>query len=672
MKKLITILFFSLFSFGLSAQIDTERILAIGRNALYFEDYVLSIQYFNQVIKIKPHLAEPYMYRAIAKIQLGDDKGAIQDATESINRNPFVPQAYYVRGFASRRLKFYNEAIADFTKAYEFSPEHTYLLLNRMDSYIQLENYDAAIADLNSYMKVEPKNNLYYEKGMIQLAMKDTLAAEISFQENIKRDSTSSTAWSALGLLRMLQEREDDAYLCYSRAIKQKSSFAGDYINRGVLNVQRNNYREALADYDRAIKLDSKNELAFYNRALLRIAVGDLNNALTDLEKVLQFTPDNMDAIYRKALLENDLGMYKDAIASFKYIINRHKYFLPAYYGIADAYNGLRNEKEAFRYRKLAFDMDKNKEEIQKNKEKIDGETKIAQTTPESRLNKRSELFNPFDSNNQNEERYERRYADERRGTIQNKYTDVVNEKNFVITYYAKKDELKRTNLYVPFIENYNKKRLLPADLKITNNEIPLTTELIDVHFERINNISSKIEKEKGNADWYFYRALEFYLIQDFNSAMADLNKALSLRDDFDLAYFCRAVILNKIIDYQKNNPEEDNYDNNKTITADKLKFDTELIIRDYDKLISLHPNFAFAHYNRANILCTQKDFRAAIASYTRAIACDADFAEAYFNRGLTYLFIGEDASGLADLSKAGELGIYQAYNLLKRFGKFE
>ena len=46
----------------------------------------------------------------------------------------------------------------------------------------------------------------------------------------------------------------------------------------------------------------------------------------------------------------------------------------------------------------------------------------------------------------------------------------------------------------------------------------------------------------------------------------------------------------------------------------------------------------------------------------------DIDFAEAYFNRGLTYIYIGENEKGLADLSKAGELGIYQAYNLITRF----
>ena len=61
------------------AQINTDQVMNIGRNALYFEDYILSIQYFNQVIKAKPYLADPYFYRAIAKLELEDYKGAEED-----------------------------------------------------------------------------------------------------------------------------------------------------------------------------------------------------------------------------------------------------------------------------------------------------------------------------------------------------------------------------------------------------------------------------------------------------------------------------------------------------------------------------------------------------------------------------------------------------------------
>ena len=130
------------------AQWNTDRILTIGRNALFFEDYVLSIQYFNQVIKIKPYLAEPYMYRAIAKIQLGDYEGAEIDITEAITKNPFVPQAFYARGFTKMKLKKYKEAIQDFSKALEFSPNSSYLLISRMDAYDRSGHYEEALKDI--------------------------------------------------------------------------------------------------------------------------------------------------------------------------------------------------------------------------------------------------------------------------------------------------------------------------------------------------------------------------------------------------------------------------------------------------------------------------------------------------------------------------------------------
>ena len=40
---------------------------------------------------------------------------------------------------------------------------------------------------------------------------------------------------------------------------------------------------------------------------------------------------------------------------------------------------------------------------------------------------------------------------------------------------------------------------------------------------------------------------------------------------------------------------------------------------------------------------------------------------EAYFNRGLLKLLIDDKITAIPDLSKAGELGIYQAYNIIKK-----
>ena len=64
-KSNIIFLLLSFSSFLSVAQINTDRVMNIGRNALYFEDYILSMQYFNQVIKVKPYMAEPYFYRGV-------------------------------------------------------------------------------------------------------------------------------------------------------------------------------------------------------------------------------------------------------------------------------------------------------------------------------------------------------------------------------------------------------------------------------------------------------------------------------------------------------------------------------------------------------------------------------------------------------------------------------
>jgi tetratricopeptide (TPR) repeat protein len=657
------------------AQWNTERILTIGQNALYFEDYVLSIQYFNQVIKIKPYLAEPYLDRAIAKIQLGDYQSADEDCTKAIEINPFVPQAYYARGFARRKLNYYDEAIADFTKALEFSPNSLYLIMNRMDARDANKDYQGAMKDCEAYLKLSPKStNLLYEKGRLQLELKDTVDAENTFNNFIERDSSNCLAWSARAILRTQRGDKNGALKDYSEAINRNSEFVGDYINRGILNVEKKNYNQALSDYNSAVKMDKNNPLVYYNRGLLRANLGDYNNSLSDLTTVLQFDSTNNEALLQKALVEYTLKDYRSSITDYKKLIAKFQYFIPAYLGVAQAESALGNQKAAFRYQQLAGNIEKNKDYInRKNKENIQATNKLATNTQKSSTSRKTELFNRFAAQNLEDTETETKYTDATRGTVQNKYTDVINERNFVLTYYAKTDEMRHTNLYYPLLEEYNKQKKLSSILKITNNEVPLTAELVNSRFEAINEISTRLAKDDQNADIYFNRALEFSMVQDFNSAIEDLNKAIIIRPDFMLAYFCRANIRYKLMDFTKNSADTKPIvtdKDSKLISKNQAQFDMEIILRDYDKVIELNPDFSFAYFNKANILCTQKDFQSAISYYTKAIEMDADFAESYFNRGLTYIFIGEDAKGLADLSKAGELGIYKAYNLIQRFKK--
>ena len=629
------------------AQLNTDRITAIGRNALYFEDYVLSIQYFNQVIRLKPYLSEPYFYRAIAKIQLEDYQGALRDCNAAIERNPFSPGCYYARGYIYRQLNRLEEAEADYTEALRFSPENRTYMLLRADTRAQMKHYDAALEDISQMLKREPQSaSVWGEKGHICILKKDTLTALEAFEKASQYDKTNPAVWSALGVTNLMLNREDEAYVQLTQAINLGSKWAGDYINRGIIHYHRHNYRGALSDYDQAVKIAPKEADCYYNRGVMRQEVGDYNRALEDLNTAISLDPERTEMRYQRGLVEMQLRQWKAVVRDMDSLIARYPYFLPAYYLASQAADKQGLTKTSYQYRQKAYELEQKKEQIQSQQaSQPNTDLLIADAQPQKKDHRKE--FSTSTAQDQTDiPDEEQKYDSQTRGSIQKKHQDVVNEPNIVLSYYSQDMSLRRTNYYHPLVDELNKAQDLPAALKFTAQELTLTAEMVDYHFANINRLTQSTD-EAPSAILYLARAMEFAIIKDYASAVDDCTRALRLANKKlePIIVFCRANWRYRMMDG-----------------------DNELILRDYDHVLTLQPDFSFALYNKANILCARKDYQEAIRYYTKAIEADNDFAEAYFNRGLTYVFIGENEKGLSDLSKAGELGIYQAYNLITRF----
>lgn len=661
-KFILICILYSVFCTPVQAQLNTDRITAIGRNALYFEDYVLSIQYFNQVIHLKPYLAEPYFYRAIAKIQLEDYQGALRDCNSAIERNPFSPGCYYARGYIYRQLDRLEEAEADYTEALHFSPENRTYMLLRADTRAMMEHYDAALEDIEQMLRREPQSaSIWSEKGRICIAKKDTLAALEAFEQAAKYDKTNPAVWSMLGVTNLMLDREDEAYVQLTQAINLGSKWAGDYINRGVIHYHRHNYRGALSDYDQAVKIAPRDADCYYNRGVMRQEVGDYNNALADLNTAVELAPERTEMRYQRAVVEMQLKQWKAAMADLDALIERYPYFLPAYYLAAQVKAQQGNQAAAYQYRKKAHDLEEKKEQIQAQQaNQPNTDLLIAEAQPQKKDHRKEFSTSTAQSQNDLPEE-EQKYDSQTRGTVQKRYQDVVNEPNMALSYYSQDLSLRRTNYYHPLVDMLNKSGVLPAALRFTSQEMALTAEMVDFHFSEITRLSQLIDNNP-NAELFFARAIEFAIVQDYASAIDDCTKALTLTDSRSqltvLLTFCRANWRYRLLEYQRATGEQE-------ATAN---MDFDIMLRDYDQVIRLQSDFVFALYNKANILCAQREYKDAIDYYTQAIKQDGDFAEAYFNRGLTYVYIGENEKGLADLSKAGELGIYQAYNLITRF----
>ncbi|MFY1611866.1 tetratricopeptide repeat protein [Macellibacteroides fermentans] len=699
MKKAILFLLIQLCSLSLVAQINTDRVLAIGRNALYFEDYVLSIQYFNQVIRSKPWLAEPYFYRAIAKVNLDDFKGAEEDCTLCLERNPFLVQAYYCRGIARQSQDNYEGAIADYTKGLEFKPEDRQMLVNKAVANIQMKNFKAAETEFDKLMTLFPKYTVnYLTRGAMYLEKGDSIKALADYNKAIELDPYYAQAYGNRALLHYQMNKLPQALDDLNEAIRLETREGGYYINRGLVKYQLNDLRGAMADYDQVIWMDSQNLIARFNRGLLRFQVGDNNRAIEDFDVVIELEPDNYMAYYNRALLFMETGNYRGAIADFNVVLEQYPNFLPGYYSRSEAKRKLRDDKGADRDYWTAFELEqkmkKDKSTAKPNNAVVAQNGSDTQTDNEENTREKSDKninkFNRLVVYDKEEER-KSKYQSEVRGRVQDRHVRVDLEPLFVLTYYEKAEQVKKIVYYDKMIESYNSKMLLPRKLLVTNEEAALTEAQIGMHFASINDYSAKLAANPNLANAYFGRALDYMLVQDFAEAIEDFNKVIELDPSFAMAYFNRAVVRYKRLEYELSqtdtysSQEQNNSINLSTASkqqslvapsADastaKLKdnkraYEHELIVRDYDKVIQLNPGYVYAYFNRGNLRCVQRDFRAAIEDYNEAIRRDPEFAEAYFNRGLTRLSLGDTDRGIADLSKAGELGIINSYSIIKR-----
>ena len=153
-----------------------------------------------------------------------------------------------------------------------------------------------------------------------------------------------------------------------------------------------------------------------------------------------------------------------------------------------------------------------------------------------------------------------------------------------------------------------------------------------------------------------FKRAVAYSVIQNFEAAIEDLSTYLQIDSTSSLAYWQRAACQSKINAFN-------------AAQGTDVRMKTANVLSDLTEAIRCHEN-AYLYYNRGNVYVKRNDFTHAIEDYTHAIAMDANLAEAYYNRGLARIANKQQNEGISDLSKAGELGLYTAYSIIKKYRK--
>lgn len=632
-----------------TAQFNTERLITIGRSALYYEDYVLSMQYFNQAITAKPYLYEPWFFRAIAKYYLDDYAGAEADCTEALNRNPYVVNIYELRGLTRIQQKKYREAVADYSRALRYDPDNRGLWHNRVLCHIEGEEYEDALCELDTMQqRWSQYASSWTMRANVYMQLKDTTQAIDALQHSLDLDPYDGRTWAARSIISLSREEWSEAEDQLNHAIHLLPRQAGYYINRALARFNQNNLRGAMADYDMALDVEPNNFLGHYNRGLLRAQVGDDNRAITDFDFVLNLEPDNMLALFNRAVLLDKTGDLHGAIRDYSKVIDEFPNF----------WTGL--EFRAACYRRLGQTAKAEADEFTVYRARL--YKHLYGTQPRldpTQLRKRSDI-DPDKYNQlvvEDEQESEHEYQNDYRGRVQNHRVEVELQQMFALSFEPQRDEVRRIAASDEMVDALNE-QLRARTLYINCTHHTLDSLHTSDYFQYIDSLTADMQQERNTqraATRLLLRAVAYAAIQDYESAIDDLSTFLQIDSTSVPALWQRAVCQTRISQFQASEG-----------TSTDLK--TMGALADLHHALTLSPQNAYLLYNRATIYAFRHEYGQAIDDYTAAIQAEPQMAEAYFNRGLCLIYSERIAEGVADLSKAGELGLYTAYSIIKKY----
>lgn len=637
----------------LRAQINTDRVLLMGRNALYYEDYVLAIQRFNMVITAKPWLGEPYFYRAVAKYYLEDYQGAEIDCNNALERNPYALNHYVLRALCRINQDRYALAEEDYRKALSINPLDHGSWHNLVLCQIELKEYEKADSALDVMIRHWPKESQQYTlKSQVSLLRADTVQAEKWTDRALELDEYDGRAWSLKAMFQANRKKYDDAEASLDKAITQMPRTAGLYVNRALTRYNRDDLRGAMSDYNACLDLEPNNYLAHYNRGLLRAQVGEDNLAIEDFNYVLQLEPDNTIALYNRALLLDNVGDYDGAIRDISAVIKDYPEFWDGY-----------RQRAAIK-RKIGDTAGAERDEFKVLQARLDaaaGKKRPVRTRKKSERN--IEDYAALVEEDTHEE--ENEYVSDYRGKVQNRQTELRPEPIYSLTYYRRTSETNTYAPYCPQIEELNNQRVFPSQLYLTDNEAPLTAKQTEAHQASITALTEQIEEfeqktlDMADRNLLLNRALDYYHIRDFENAIWDMTHLIQMNGSDPLAYILRAQCRFAQLEVRRT-----------TASASDLRLGYLMVVQDYSKASDLMPDVPFLHYNIGCVQVQLADYMAAQKSFSRAIELDPHFPSAYYGRGVARILGGQTEQGISDLSQAGELGLYTAYSLIKKYSK--
>ncbi len=640
------------------AQYDKDVFFFRGRRALADGKFSQAIENFNVLSRIDSTDHWTFFYRGIAKYNLGDIRGAQKDFNNSVRLNPVFTSGYHYKAITESRAGDYDKALEDLQRAIDLRPGYEGLYFSRGVTYFLAQQFDKAVSDFDRYIRKEPKDpSAYLNRGASKLFLKDTLSALEDYNKAISLDRFEPEGFIRRGRLYAARKQYPEAIADMNMAIGLDTANTFAYFNRAIMYYEQSDYNAAMSDLNRVLADEPGNALTLYNRSLINAQIGNLEEALQDMDRVIGINPGNVLAYFNRASVFVQMERWRDALEDYDKAIELYPDFAKAYLNRSYVENMLGMKAES----KQDYETARRKVSEYRAKN-AESEGSFADTTRKySSLLALDAEFAKKDFDNE---------------MLQHRDIDV---KLRPLYRFVLADSKDNVNYALRFrYENALIDRMLadsPLPLAITSSDT-LKLKSPDRTADRIYSLPDNAESE-------FLKALQDISTKQFNSAMIHYGNAVDKSADGKYGelykafyYMNRAVLRADMIEFIssiENNVQTLTMDDQGTTRArvkDQVSrgYDYSDALEDVRKAAEIVDNIPYIHFNLGNLLCLSSSFVEAIDSYSKAIRLYPYMGDAYFNRGLVLIYLKDKEKGCIDLSHAGELGVSDAYGVIKKY----
>lgn len=629
------------------SQVNLEHFIRKGRIALYKNQYAEAIKDFNVVIDRKESPFEEYFYRGIAKYNLGDYRGAAFDFTQTLNIHPFYSRAYHYRGVTYSAMMEKGKAIKDLNEALKFDPYSAEVLISRGAVYLRMGNYEKALNDFNEAILIDGSiPQAYLNRAITQKELENYVEALNDCNRAIQENNFFKEAFAERGLIRYEMGQFEKALKDFNQSIKIDEGNSRYYYYKALTLFKLGDIEGSLENYSKVLELDPSNALTYYNRAIIYSQVKDYENALEDLNRVAALNPNNMLTFFNRGHIHYEMGNYRQAINDYTRVINLFPKSARGYLMRAQARQKAGNRQGAAQDRQTA-------NQILAAHDKYERQGKSGEWIDSTYFSKIIEFEADFRSGEA--------IAG---GNLPGK-TRINPEEDFTFKILPEKNTTGRSNA---FISKFNQQDQYGLKLILTNDELAYPDkELEDV----LKRIDSLITFNAPSAELYLLKGIINHQMQNLTTAISNYSMAMVTDPDFYPAYLNHArALLEMKENVRQHNKELQNISLGRSPSPSKSFYKTDYlpILNDLNKTLSINNSTPEVWFNKGNTLLTLKNHTAALESYSFAINLDKDFGEAYYNRGLTLIYLQDNQRGCTDMSKAGELGINKAYEVIRKY----